>query len=331
MFRKQIKWVAIAAMLAAGAVQATTFNYTVGDVLICFRRANPSTYADLGGTNLVVDAGPISNFTNLPPNTKIIINSYTGSQLSQVGTNSVGWSAFAYFDDSVNPPAVPWTIFITSPRDVLNAQTSPNNCATLSADANVIGQLGAIVNGAMDNAGFSALNTGSAALELSSYYYNSADLSYSQEVDPVGSSFDLNGTFSYNIEKYTPANFVSAGNPVRSDFYWMYPVKLNTKTAAVYLGYFELETNGVMTYTAYPTATAAVPVITSFGRTNGISYVSFTTGTSGTYTLRGVNSTSLNTSRANWPAIASLTGNGSVNTLQDTTAVPNKYYIITAQ
>jgi hypothetical protein len=242
-------------MLAAGGMQAGTFNYAVGDVLICFRRANPSTYVDLGGTNLVVDAGPISYFTNLAPNTKVTISTYTGSQLSQVGTNSVGWSAFAYFDHTAVSPAVPETIFITSPRDVLTTQTSPNHCATASANTLTIGQLGAIVAGAVDNP-----NTGSAALELSAYYYNSGDFSYSQG---VGSSEDFNGTFTYNFEKYTPANFVTAGDPVRADFYWMYPVKLHAIASANYLGYFELGTNGVMTYTAYPTATVAVPVITS--------------------------------------------------------------------
>jgi hypothetical protein len=330
MFRKQITRVAIAAMLAAGGVRAGTFNYTVGDVLICFRGANPSTYTDLGGTNLVVDAGPISNFTNLAPNTKITINSYTGLQLSQVGTNSVGWSAFAYFDHTAVSPAIPGTIFITSPRDVLTTQTSPNDCTTASVNTITIGQMGAIANGAVnnDNLGFSTLNSSSAALELSSYYYDTASYSYS---DGVGSSEDFNGTFGCNFENYTPANFVTAGKPVRSDFYWMYPVPRQTTVSANYLGYFELGTNGVMTYMAYPTATVAVPVITSFGRTNGVSYVSFTTGPSGTYTLRGVDSIGLNPSRADWPAIASLSGNGSVNTLQDTTAIPNKYYIITAQ
>ena len=33
----------------------------------------------------------------------------------------------------------------------------------------------------------------------------------------------------------------------------------------------------------------------------------------------------------NWPAITSTPGNGSVNILQDTTTVSNKFYVITAQ
>jgi hypothetical protein len=73
-------------------------------------------------------------------------------------------------------------------------------------------------------------------------------------------------------------------------------------------------------------------VITAFNRANNISYVSFTTGNSGTYTLRGTNNAGLvTTARINWPAVSSVGGNGLTNTLQDTTSNTNKFYVITAQ
>jgi hypothetical protein len=206
-------------------------------------------------------------------------------------------------------------------------QTIPDGCTTSSANNLTIGQMGAIVNGATDNGYFSALNTTNAVLELDGFNF-STDVSYYLG---VGSSFDFNGTFTYSFEKYTPANFVTAGNPVRADFYWSYPVLLHTTAAAKYLGYFELTTNGVMTYTAYPSATVAAPVITLFTRANTISTIKFTTGSSGTYTLRGTNSAGLAVARTNWPAISSVSGNGSLNTLTDTNSSPNKFYIITAQ
>jgi hypothetical protein len=305
----------------------------MGDVLIGFRKINSTSGASFGasagGTNLVVNAGPISYFTNLAPNTVVTIGAYTGAQLSQVGTNSIGWSVFAYFDDDVNPPAVPGTLFITKPRDVLNTQAEANNCLTASAAINISGQMSAIAAGAVDNSAFSALNTPSAVLELDGFTL-AQDVSY---YGGVGSSLDFNGTFGNNFEKYTPANFITAagGNPVRADFYWMYPVPIHTTAAAVYLGYFQLATNGVMTYTAYPSATVTAPVITGFTRTNTVSYIKFTTGSSGTYTLRGTNSDGLTTARTNWPAIQSISGNGSVNTLTDTNSNPNSFYIITAQ
>jgi hypothetical protein len=77
--------------------------------------------------------------------------------------------------------------------------------------------------------------------------------------------------------------------------------------------------------------TIATPVITAFSRTNTVSYVSFTTGNSGTYTLRGTNSAGLGSPRLNWHAIASVGGNGYVNTLTDSNSSSNQFYIITAQ
>jgi hypothetical protein len=47
--------------------------------------------------------------------------------------------------------------------------------------------------------------------------------------------------------------------------------------------------------------------------------------------LRGTNDAGLSTPRINWPAISSVSGNGSISTLQDTTAEADKFYIITAQ
>jgi hypothetical protein len=99
----------------------------------------------------------------------------------------------------------------------------------------------------------------------------------------------------------------------------------------VFLGYFELNTNGVMTYVAYPTAVPATPVIQSIGRTNNVTYVTFTTGSSGTYTLRGTNTLARAGAVTNWPAITSAAGTGASVMLQDATTVANKFYAISAQ
>jgi hypothetical protein len=86
-----------------------------------------------------------------------------------------------------------------------------------------------------------------------------------------------------------------------------------------------------LTFTTTGGSGLVTPVITGFARTNNISYIKFTTGASGTYTLRGTNVLGGGGPATNWPAITSTPGNGSVNTLQDTTSVSNKFYIISAQ
>lgn len=76
----------LAGLLAGEAVAGNLTNYTTGDVLLCFR--NGGTY------DLVVDAGPVSTFTGLAMNQRYPITAYTGSQLGQLSTNSLDWSAF---------------------------------------------------------------------------------------------------------------------------------------------------------------------------------------------------------------------------------------------
>ena len=72
---------------------------------------------------------------------------------------------------------------------------------------------------------------------------------------------------------------------VRSDFYQLTPT--SGYALGTWLGYFELSTNGAMTYVAYPSTT---PVITSITRSGTTTTINYTTGLYGTYTLRGTNS-----------------------------------------
>ena len=68
----------------------------------------------------------------------------------------------------------------------------------------------------------------------------------------------------------------------RSDFFQLNPVP-TTWLRASGLGYFEFNTNGVMTYVAYPSTPA---VINSVSRSGNVTTISYNTGTYGTYSLR---------------------------------------------
>jgi hypothetical protein len=299
----------------------TTFNFTTGDVIIGFRKAN------LGGVDLVVDAGPISTFTNLAPNTKITITAYSaGQQLKMVGTNNVAWSAFAYFDNSVTPVSVQSTLFVSNPRFDLNTQTDPYYCDTASAQGQVTSRMKAIVAGAVNNANSSTTNTSTAVLVADSYNVNGTMVSYFVGLGP---NLNFNDTFQADPEQVTAANFTTAGTASRADFYWLPPAAGSPN--AKYLGYFELNTNGVMTYTAYPTATVVAPVITGFARVGTTNTVTFTTGSAGTYTLRATNSLGLGTALTNWPAVSSAAGTGGTISLQDVSSVANRFFTVTAQ
>src|ERR1039458_8038567 len=124
MLNKKLGLIAILVSVASSNILAGTItNYAVGDLLVCFRE---------GGNDMVVDAGPISTFTGAAHNQVIPIAQYTGTQLAQVGTNGVSWSAFAWLGDN--------TLFMTRPRASLNQQTVPWNSAG-SSQSGAVGQM----------------------------------------------------------------------------------------------------------------------------------------------------------------------------------------------
>ena len=314
-------------MLYAGSL-ASPSSYSAGDVLVCFRKSG-------GANDLVVDAGPVSTFTNASVNQVIPITQLTGSQLAKVGTNGISWSAFSWFDNSFLPSSIQYTLFVSKGRTSVGTQSTPWVQANQSSQRITTLTMGTIPAGAGDCRNYQAVNTDTAVVEpddsngTDPNYLNGQSYRYT-----LGANLDFGGKFtvaSDTIECNTAANFVTAGVVARSDFYQI-PPRLNGSVK--YLGYFELSTNGALSYVAYPSVAAptpAVPVIKFISRNGAISSVSFTTGTFGTYTLRGTNSAGFATARTNWPAISSIAGNGSILSLQDTTSFDSKFYVITAQ
>ena len=324
---KKLGLIAILVSVAAGEIWAGTLSsYAVGDVLLCFRN-NPAA-----ANNLVVDLGPISVFTNATPNQRISITQYTGSQLAPVGTNGVSWSAFTYFDDTANPN---WAVCMTRARTVLNTQTVPWPAGSPIAQEYLITtEVSTIPVGANANLLYNGVNTTTGVVEpdssSGSSHYPSGQ-SYHTALDPSGNGVDFNfGGFAGNPENTTTNNnttanyFTTGGTVARSDFYWIPP----TGSGAVkYLGYFELNTNGAMTYVAYPTA---IPLLKTIGRSGNTATLTYKSGVYGTYTLLGTNNISAPLST--WPVVGALsTGDNSTHTVLDTDSVSNKFYIIKGQ
>jgi hypothetical protein len=292
---------------------STITNYTVGDVLVCFRN----------GSDMVVDAGSISTFTNATANQRIPITQYTGTQLADVGTNGVSWSAFTWLSDN--------TLFVTRARTSVNQQTAP--WTESSSQSGPVQRMETIPPGAADE--FNLLvypqSTATAVVEedVSSDNPNYTDgVSYHDALDgSYGSDFD--GKFQGNPENTTANNFTTKATVARSDFYQLTPSGGPGTPAGKWLGYFELNTNGAMAYVAYPSTT---PVFSSITHSNTSTTINYTAGLYGTYTLRGTNSLTSGAAMSNWPAITTLTSGDSAthsNTFTDTNRV--RFYTITAQ
>ena len=401
---------------------ANSSSYANGDVLICFRKSG-------GANDMVVDAGPVSTFTNATINQRIPITQYTTNQLYLIGLNSLIFSAFTWYDTSTvsQDNAL---LFMSRGRSTLYSQTLAWAQQSAQFDSFCAGVLGTVASGAVICRNYNVASSDTAILEPDdSSGYNTTQnsayttgQSYIWALDP--NNFNFQGNFPGNPEKTAPSTFITGGQVVRSDFYL---VPATGFGSVKFFGYFELNTNGLMTYVAFPTTPTvttlaasslasttaqlnasvnpnadaatmffqygltttygnssittnlgttsgtyalsvsnlvagttyhyraaaynragtnfgadltfvttagggvATPVINKIIRSSTAALVSFTTGNSGTYTLRGTNSAGLNTARTNWPAIASVGGNGLTNTLQDTTSAASKFYLITAQ
>jgi hypothetical protein len=316
MINKQLGLMALLAGCAVGNIVAGDFNdYAVGDVLVCFRNG--------GANDLLVDAGPVSTLVNASPNQVISIGQYTTAQIDAAfgSANGVDWSAFTWLGDN--------TLFATQARASLNIQSTPFQRKSATSQAIVVGRMNAAQSGATNHIAYSGLNTATAVIEPdSSSGYSLGALSYKDSLlGAYGGRF--NGTFSGNPENVTPGDFTTSGTALRSDFYQMTPV--SGFGLGTYLGYFEMATDGTLTYVAYPSTIPTVPAIQSISRSGAVSTITYTTGLSGTYTLRGNTALNSGVAMTNWPAIATLPNAATVQTYQDTDSSDIKFYIITAQ
>jgi len=302
-------------------VLAATLSYNNGDVLLCFRKTGGGSY------DLVVDAGPVSTFTNLPAGQKIVLNpgKYTSAQLGLVGgTNNLSWSAFAYY----NSGAAANTIYMSDPWSDANTPADPYTCSPSSAQLAVISFLGSVAFAATNSV---YVDTADSSTTAALVVESTATSPYDSYFNALGlPNYDnFHNTFQADPEQSTPGNFTSGGTPVRADFYQMTPYAGFPGPNGNYWGYFEFATNGVMTYISGPAASVTAPTIVSISRSGTTSTITFTTGPSGTYTLLGTNN--LTAPIATWPAINSVPGDGSNHSLQDVTSGAYKFYIISAQ
>ena len=273
---------------------------------------------------MVVDAGPISTFTGASHNQRIPITQYTGTQLAQVGTNGVSWSAFTWLGDN--------TLFITRPRSFPGQQTVPWLAQSSPVQNGSAGRMATIPPGALDQLNLLVypVSTATAVVEENNSIGNpnyTDGVSYHDALaGAYGSAFDGKFENGGNPENTTLSTFTKSATVVRSDFYQLTPTS-SLNSPGTWLGYFEFNTNGAMTYVAYPTST---PVVSSISVTGTTATITYKSGLYGTYNLIGTNNLSAPVST--WPVIGGSLSTGTATfTVQDTGAVSNRFYMIEGQ
>lgn len=318
----------LAALVLPQIGGAQFFTYANGDLVAGFRKASGGSY------ELVVNVGNITNFLAQPIGTVIPIANLSSNQLGDsfgnINTSQFQWSVSAGLFGSIGT----WngfplsTIWFTLPRSNPNTQTTPplpeNKSSQMLCKACILqmedgastisSQLG-VVNS--DN---------NASLVREPVNYLGEGFDYSECVADINNIADYDGYLGYNIENTIPRPF---STPSVSDLYQSIAIDF-TNGPATYIGYFTLNTNGVMTFTrAAQTTTPPPPQIISVARANNTTTIFFTTTNNFTYTLYYTNSAGLSVPVANWPTVpTTITGNGLTNSLSDTTTDAIRFYRI---
>ena len=247
---KIVLFVMLAICLSSNLMAGNLVNYAVGDVLVCFRKSGVAN-------DLVVDAGSISNFTSATNNQRIPISQYTSKQLGVIGTNGVSWSAWTWFDSTVSPSSIQETLFVTRPRSSINVKTAAWLAKNQTLQGNVDTDMTTIRDGAVDRRYNNTNSTDTAVIEPDDSSTYTAGQSYSLIIGVDGNFIT---DFQGNVENTASGTFTTSGQVMRSDFYQIPPLGAGSVR---FLGYFEFNTNGAMTYVAYPTAPTVVTVAAS--------------------------------------------------------------------
>src|ERR1041385_1870297 len=298
----------------AGSAHAG-FQYTPRDLVFVLRKNG-------GSSKVPVKAAPAANFYNLPAGQSITVSNITITQLTTAFgvLDDLSWSAAADVRTNGDAAYPIQTLWVVSPRTDLNTQTTPWNRGSQFSQgptgAKIDGiAIGGVSYGAQQPTGADNTSTGVIVPSGSEYSYGYF----------MGSG-NYASTFQGSVEVTTPSEFGASGQPVRADFYQLKP----GTGPATYLGFFDFNTNGVMTYTAGPPRVPLPPpTITSVTRIGATAPVNFSTISGAHYSLRVTNSSGLSAPATTWPVSGSaIVGDGSTKSLSDTTTDPARFYRI---
>jgi hypothetical protein len=275
-------------------------NYSVNnnDLLLVFRKANSK--------DVEFDIGSVSNYLNLAAGTVLTVNYDTNLVRANFNNSFNGVSFILAATTSDND--LPLRVWATD-ADLIHTpnQLTVNEYSTLSAAITSIG------NTASANTGY---NPGTP------WVVSSTDANaYSYIVSPGNPSGipSWNGNMNFTVEN-------TSGHTLA-----FYELKLNPSTPpASLVGSFTMATNGILTFTAGPLSAAPTPSrIAGLARTNGVCAIRFTTTNGVHYLLRY--SADQAAPLASWPTntgAGTVTGDNTIKTFTDTTADPQRFYLI---
>ena len=284
------------------AASARAWSYLDTHALLIFREA--------GYNDVEFDLGNISQFLNKPNGYTAAVTNWSLAPVTGVfGTDLTG----------VNVALLATTVKITPSGSADPLIT--NQIAWVSGDPSVT-KVSDFRNSAWGGLWSSINSLGtkpSVYLSATSNNWYSIDPSSPAAYDIIAPPAQLGGKLPFSVEQTIPATLnlwaiqaqpSSVPNPLPS---------------AAQVGSFSITAPGVLTFTANNGLAIAPPAISGVSRTNGVSYVTFSTVNGGTYQL--LYSSALTSPVTNWPTVGStVAGDGASHTLAHTNATASGFY-----
>lgn len=304
-----------------GALQAAPFLYSPGDLVLAFRQTgNASDY--------VVNLGKATNYSALPTGISVPVPNLSPAQLSSAfpSLNALQWSVAGANRPPVDPNYPLQTIWVTAPR----LDPAVPSAAWLRKGQFVQGTGASQIDAVGVNAAASSSSQPAGPDNTATGVVIPVNTDFA--ITPlIGEAGDYVGTFQGNVEALTADDFDGdPGNVSRADLYELLPGSTaagTLNTPGRFLGYFELKPDGTLTFSTGTTPPPA-PEITAVARAGDVTTVSFATVSGATYRLRATDAAGLGSPVSTWSAGSSLTGNGSVQSLQDTSTAAVRFFAL---
>ncbi len=319
-------------------VEAQTFVYNNNDLVLGFRKAG--VYQE--NNEVVVNIGQASNYVSAANGTVINITNFSLAQLvpgSYSSLDHLSWSVVGWYTGTTYPGYPTYTLWVTVPRTSFNVQTAPATRLDRASQQTIRAQIASIFANASfissDLVTSNAYNTVSLVREaIATYPTHILSVFMAGKIDNTLGTLQDNWPEG-NLEAATPGGFSGS---VRSDLYEVRPTNdqsgnpivdphMGTSSQAYYVGYFQLNSDGTMTFTKE----ARAPTV-SFSRSGGNSTITFPTVGGVTYTLYYTNTDGLGTPVSTWPSSpTTINGDTTTQSFQDVTSDPNRVYRVGTQ
>jgi hypothetical protein len=329
---------AAALVFGAQLCLSQPFLYQDNDLLVGFRK----TGTFQANYELVVNIGQGSNYTRLTAGATVSVPHFSPRQLSDAfpntNLNNLNWSVLGNPRVSLSGyPAS--TLWLTVARTNPSVQSVAPARLFKSLQQQTATEIASIFAGAASiSSTIGTSNQDNTATLVREPINNDSDLTAFIGSQQDGTASTLHDTWTANVENNTGTGFAGVS---RSDLYEVRPIGALdphsglTNGPAYFVGYFEFQPNGAMTFTRATTnstpPTPPAPVL-QIGRIGNSTTISVGTTNGAVYTLHLTNSAGLFSPVSSWPVFqTTIIGDGTTKSFNDSASDPDRVYSISVR